>query len=259
MYALEKISEIYFSPSNTTKKIVEKIAENFEGTYEIHDLLNYEDDGEIRNFGDFDLVIVGMPVFSGRIPKIAREKLERIKADNVPAIAFVNRGNANVGSALVELTDLLTENGFNVIGAAVFVSQHSIFTKVAHGRPDEKDFEKIKEFAEKCREKLESNDLSTVKDIPGEKPYLEYKIVPFKATCDETLCSFCYDCVSICPQDAIPDDDPVSTDADKCDGCSACIYICPEDARSFDGPIFKEKEPIFVEAHSDRGEPEFYF
>ena len=258
MSTLTKISTVYFSPSNTTKKIAERIASNFEGTPEIHDLLMYEDNGKIREFGDSDIVIVGMPVFSGRIPEIARKKLENFKGEGVPAIAFVNKGNANVGDSLLELTDILKENGFNVIGAAEFISQHSIFTKVAAGRPDEKDLEKINEFAIECKSKIEEGIEGDVK-VPGNKPYCEYKVVPFKASCDETLCTFCYDCVSVCPQNAIPDDDPVSTDTNKCDGCTACIYICPEDARSFAGDAFKQKEPLFVEAHSKREEPELYF
>ncbi len=258
MSTLTKISTVYFSPSNTTKKIAEKIASNFEGTPEIHDLLMYEDDGEIREFGDFDIVIVGMPVFAGRIPEVARKKLEKFKGKGVPAIAFTNRGNANLGDSLLELTDILKENGFNVIGAADFISQHSIFPKVAAGRPDEKDLEKIKEFALECKSKIEDGTKGDVK-VPGNKPYCDYTIVPFKASCDEDLCTFCYDCVSVCPQNAIPDDDPVFTDPDKCDGCTACIHICPEGARSFAGDIFKQKEPEFVEAHSKREEPEFYF
>lgn len=252
----EKISEIYFSPSNTTKKITNKIAKNFEGTYEIYDLLNYEKDKMPREFGSDELAVVGMPVFAGRIPKVAREKLEKFHSDGTPAIAFVNIGNADVGDALLELTDLLKENGFNVIGAAIFVSQHSIFTNVAKGRPDEKDLEKIKEFADKCSERIDfKGDIA----VPGNKPYKEYKIVPYKAGCDETLCTFCYDCVSACPNDAIPEEDPVVTDVDKCDGCSACIYICPEDARSFVNEDFDQTAAAFAEKFSKRKEPEFFF
>lgn len=252
----EKISKIYFSPSSTTKEITNKIADNFEGTYEIYDLLNYEKDKEPRRFGDDELVVVGMPVFAGRIPKIAREKLEKFKSDGTPTIAFVNIGNADIGDSLLELTDILKDNGFNVIGAAVFVSQHSIFNNVAKGRPDEKDLEKIKEFADKCSGRIDTK--GDVK-VPGNKPYKEYAVVPFKAGCDETLCTFCYDCVSACPQGAIPEDDPVITDEDKCDGCSACIYICPEDARSYVNDDFNQVAAAFEERFSKRKEPEFYF
>ncbi len=258
MSTLTKISTIYFSPSSTTKKIAEKIASYFEGSVEIHDLLMYEDDGEIKEFGDFDIVVVGMPVFAGRIPEIARKKLENFKGVDVPAIAFVNKGNANLGDALLELTDILKENGFNVVGAGEFISQHSIFTEVAKGRPDEKDLERINEFAVKCKSKIEDHVKCDV-EVPGNKPYCEYKVVPFKAVCDESLCTFCYDCVSVCPHDAISDDDPVLTDHEKCDGCSACVFICPEDARSFNSEIFNQTEPVFVEKFSKRQEPEFYF
>ncbi|MCF0226538.1 MAG: 4Fe-4S binding protein [Methanobrevibacter sp.] len=255
----EKISKIYFSPSNTTKKVTDKIAENFEGTYEIYDLLNYAKDGEPREFGDEDIVIVGMPVFAGRIPDIARQKLEKFKTKSkTPAIAFVNIGNANTGDSLLELTDILKNNGFNIVGAAVFVSQHSIFNSVAKGRPDEKDLEKIKEFSEKCKANIESGEKYNIK-VPGNKPYKEYTVVPFKAGCDEMHCIFCYDCVSACPQGAIPNEDPVETDTEKCDGCTACIYICPENARSFINEGFEKAEADFAERFSKRKEPEFYF
>lgn len=254
----EKISKIYFSPSNTTKKITNKIADNFEGTSVIYDLLNYEKDGEPRVFGDDELVVVGMPVFAGRIPKLAREKLADFKSDGTPAIAFVNIGNADIGDSLLELTDILKDNGFNVVGAAVFVSQHSIFTSVAKGRPDEKDLEKIKEFADECKPRIESGEKYDIA-VPGNKPYKEYKVVAFKAGCDEMLCTYCYDCVTACPQGAIPEDDPVVTDEDKCDGCTACIYICPENARSFVNEGFEEAEAGFAARFSERKEPEFFF
>lgn len=258
MSTWEKISEIYFSPSHTTQKIVEKIAGNFEGNHEIYDLLMYENRDEIREFGDLDIVIVGVPVFAGRVPEIARKKLENFRGEGVPAVVFVNKGNANLGDALIELTDILKSNGFNIVGAGEFISQHSIFSKVAAGRPDENDWEKINEFAVRCRSKIEEGVECDVK-VPGNKPYCEYKIVPFKAVCDESLCTFCYDCVSVCPHNAISDDDPVLTDNDKCDGCSACIFICPEDARSFDSEVFKKTEPAFVEKFSKRQEAKFYF
>ena len=251
---MSNVTKIYFSPSGTTKQVVEQIAGNIGPDGEAYDLLNFNSDKE---FSSDDIAIVGMPVFAGRIPKTARSRLEKLKGDNTPAIAVVNYGNAHVTDALLELVDLLKENNFNVIAAASTVSHHSIFNGVAVGRPDSADIEKINEFAEKCKGKIESGE-SLTSEIPGNRPYVDYKQLPFVVSSDETLCSFCYDCVSICPEKAIPDDDPIETDLDLCSRCAACISICPEDARSFTGEAFETKKPVFEEANSERKEPEFY-
>ena len=144
-----------------------------------------------------------------------------------------------------------------MIAAASTISHHSIFDGVAVGRPDNSDIEKINEFADKCKDKIESGE-SLESEIPGNRPYVDYKQLPFKISCDESICAFCYDCVSACPEKAIPDDDPVDTDLDLCSRCTACISICPENARMFSGEAFEAKKPAFEEANSERKEPEFY-
>ena len=251
---MSKVMEIYFSPSQTTKKVVDTLADNFTNEKETYDLLNFNEE---KKFGEDDIAIVGMPVFAGRIPKSGRARLSKLKGNNTPAIAIVNYGNAHVTDALLELVDVLKENNFDVIAAASTVSHHSIFSGVAVGRPDPEDIEKINEFSQKCIEKIEVGERLT-SEIPGNRPYVDYKQLPFEITCDETLCAFCYDCVSICPEKAIPDDDPVDTNLDMCSRCTACINICPEDARMFSGAAFEAKKPEFEKANSERKENEFY-
>ncbi|WP_295621256.1 4Fe-4S binding protein [uncultured Methanobrevibacter sp.] len=162
---------------------------------------------DAKEFGAADVVIVGMPVFAGRIPKTASTRLSKITGDNTKAIAVVNYGNAHVTDALLELVDLLKENKFDVIAAASTISHHSIFDGVAVGRPDESDVEKINEFAQKAIEKIE-NGGSLEAEIPGNRPYVDYKKLPFVVSCDEK-CVFCLECVGVCPEKAIPDDDPL--------------------------------------------------
>lgn len=252
---MSKVIKIFFSPSETTKKVVGLIADNFKEESEICDLLYF--DGE-KEFADDDIVIVGMPVFAGRIPKRAAMRLSKIKGENTKAIAVVNYGNAHVSDALLELVDLLKENGFDVIAAASTISHHSIFDGVAQGRPDDADIEKINGFAQKCIGRIE-NGGSLEADIPGNKPYLDYKQLPFIVGCDESKCVFCLECVSVCPEKAIPDDNPADVDLDLCSRCTSCINICQENARGFTGEAFETKKPVFESANSDRKEPEFYF
>jgi ferredoxin len=251
---MSNLINIFFSPSETTKKVVKQISSNFNQAPETYDLLNFNQEKE---FKADDIAIVGMPVFAGRLPKTAHERLAKLKGNDTKAIAVVNYGNAHVTDALLELTDLLKENDFDVIAAASTVSHHSIFDGVAVGRPDSADIEKINEFSQKCMEKIESGE-SLASEIPGTRPYVDYKQLPFEISCDETLCAFCYDCVSICPEKAIPEDDPIDTDLDLCSRCTACINICPEDARMFSGAAFEAKKPEFESANSERKEVEFY-
>ncbi len=248
------IVEIFFSPSGTSKKVSNQIANNLTGKKESYDLLIFNESEQLNSE---DIAIIVMPVFAGRIPKTARERLSKIKGDNTPAIAVVNYGNAHVTDSLLELCELLKTNDFKIIAAASTVSHHSIFDGVAVGRPDESDLAKIDEFSEKCIEKIKSGE-SLESEIPGNFPYTDYKQLPFVIECDETLCAFCYDCVNICPENAIPDDDPIATNLDTCSRCTACIAICPEDARMFAGDAFNAKKIDFEKANSERKEPEFY-
>ena len=248
------IVEIFFSPSGTSQKVAERIADNLNQKKESCNLLIFKSD---KKLSSDDVAVVVMPVFAGRIPKTARERLSKIKGDNTPAIAVVNYGNAHVTDSLLELVELLNDNDFNVIAASSTVSHHSIFDGVAVGRPDGNDLEKIDNFAKNCIEKLELNE-SLKSEIPGNRPYTDYKQLPFEIICDETLCAFCYDCVSICPENAIPEDNPIETDLEICSRCTACISICPENARKFSGAAFEAKKPDFENANSERKEPEFY-
>ena len=252
---MSKITNIFFSPSGTTKRVLSQMASNFDEENEICDLLYF--DGEKEFSGD-DIVIVGMPVFARRIPKTARARLSKLAGDNTKAIAVVNYGNAHVTDALIELVDLLKENNFDVIAAASTISHHSIFDGVAVGRPDEADIEKINEFAQKCIERIK-NDESLESEIPGNRPYVDYKQLPFVVSCDVDKCVFCLECVSVCPENAIPDDDPAAIDLDLCSRCTSCINICQENARGFTGEAFEAKKPMFEKVNAERKEPEFYF
>ena len=252
---MSKITNIFFSPSGTTKKVLEQIASNFNQDNEICDLLYF--DGE-KEFASDDIVIVGMPVFAGRIPKRAAMRLSNIKGNNTKAIAVVNYGNAHVNDALLELVDILKENNFDVIAAASTISHHSIFDGVAIGRPDDEDIERINDFAQKAIEKIETGG-SLESDIPGNRPYVDYKTLPFIVSCDESKCVFCLECVAVCPEKAIPDDDPADVDIDLCSRCTSCINICQEDARGFFGDAFEATKPKFESANAERKESEFYF
>ena len=254
MLNFDKISKIYFSPSGTTEKIVNEIAKNFNMNRENYDLLSFN---EKKEFGN-ELVIIGIPVFNGRIPKLACERLSKMKGHDTKAIVVLNYGNIDYGDALLELTELLKENDFKIMGVATTVSQHSHFSELGHNRPDSSDLEKINEFSQKVIEKLE-NEAENEIFVNGYKPYTEYTKPTFSVNCDEDTCTECMDCVYTCPEEAISELSPTKTNLDDCTRCSTCINVCSENARSFGGADYYQEMESALMNNLERNEPEFYW
>lgn len=253
MLKYEKLSKIYFSPSGTTEKIVTEIAKNFKISQKNYDLLSFDDEKEFDN----ELTIIGIPVFNGRIPKTACERLSKMRAKNTKAIVVLNYGNMDYGDALLELTELLKERGFEIIGVATTVSQHSQFAEIARNRPDANDIRKINEFSQDIIKKLESNAKNEI-FVSGYKPYHEYTTPDFEIKCDEDKCIQCMDCFYTCPEDAIAEESPMKTNLEDCTSCSTCINVCSEGARSFSGPKYYMEYQNAIEDSIERKEAEFY-
>lgn len=251
----KKITGFCFSPSGRSKNILDTAMLEFNGEKEYIDLFKREE-LEIHNYDEKDLVIINLPVFAGRIPNIAREKLKNIKGKNTPAIAMVSYGNRDYEDSLLELTDLLKEQGFKILGAGAFISRHSIFLEVANNRPDNKDKEIIRNFISKCNNKLNNNIFNNLV-IKGSRPYKEPKLIPLMPTGDES-CIECGDCVEICPVYAISLDDPRETDKEKCINCTACIYTCPNGSRNYHMEIYENVYEKFKIDNGKRKEPEIF-
>ena len=254
MLNFEKLSKVYFSPSGTTEKIVNEVAKNFNMNRENYDLLSFDEE---KTFSD-ELVIIGIPVFDGRIPKLACKRLSKMKGNNTKAIVILNYGNMDYGDALLELTDLLKENDFQIVGVATTVSQNSLFSQLGRNRPDEKDIAQINEFSQKVIEKLENNEENEI-FVSGYKPYTAYRTPSFSVNCDEDLCVECLDCVYTCPEDAIMENSPTLTNLDDCTRCSTCINVCSENARSFGGSGYSSAMEDAMSIGMERNEAEFYW
>ena len=66
-----------------------------------------------------------------------------IHGNNTPAVAVCVYGNRDYDDALLEIKDTLNGNGFRTFAAGAFIGRHCIFPKVAEGRPDASDLEKL--------------------------------------------------------------------------------------------------------------------
>lgn len=242
---------IYFSATDTTKRITEAVASFGQDRFSSINLTLKE---STCSFTAEDTVIVGVPVYAGRIPQIAAERLASVKADNTKCIALVVYGNRDYDDALLELCDILTDQGFNVVSAGAFIAEHCIFPEVANGRPDKEDMKDIKEFAIQSFAKTAPLDFSRVK---GNRPYKQPGAIPMHPSVNEMLCNSCGTCAIQCPSRAINPANPRNTDTAKCITCCRCIHICPNGARGFSGTPYTLTSEKFTKSYSARRSPEW--
>ncbi|MBF7097679.1 EFR1 family ferrodoxin [Alkalibacter mobilis] len=258
------ISSIYFSPTKGTKKIVNQIACELGEVKNEYDITLASNRTEEINFQDKDLVVVGVPVYGGRIPLILEDYFNKIKGNDTLAVFTVVYGNRDYDDALLELRDVFESNGFICVAAGAFIGEHSYTEKVAGGRPDESDLLEAKSFAASVNEKIEAfmhDDLEYNRvNIKGGHPYKERKPMPPIAPMTNDKCTKCRLCAENCPVEAIDFVDFSKIDSSKCIKCCSCIKICPVDAKYFDNELISKITESLIENCSEiRKEPEVFF
>lgn len=253
------IHSYYFSASGTTEDIVRSIAGNMGGGDDAvvvhHNLTGMRAETAPEPDRD-DVVLFAAPVYGGRLPAMAAERFRRIRGAGQKCVAVVVYGNRDYEDALLELHDILSENGFVVVAAGAFVARHSIFPDVAGGRPDRDDLDRMAEFAERVRECLAAGTVLDAASVKGKRPYKQSGYVPLHPSADRKKCTGCGRCARECPAGAIYRENPYDTDAQKCVTCTRCIWVCPVGARGFRGLKYKTIAPIFRAMCAARREPE---
>jgi len=241
----------YFSPTGNTKKSLEAMAEALGGYKEALDL-TAAGQAVVREFTADDLVIFGVPVYGGRIPKAAKVRFEQLKGNQTPCLAVVTYGNRDFDDALLELADMAAEQGFVVKGAAALVGRHT-YGEIQVNRPDEEDLKADREFAKKALENL-NKDVEFV--IPGNRPYKDGgnggRFRPLTAD----SCVHCGVCADACPVQAIAEDH--TTIGDGCISCFRCIRQCPVGAKNMNTDAYNEFAVSFTERLKVRRENQFF-
>lgn len=242
----------FFSPSETTRKYAVAMTDAFGGDSQLIDLTHGACPIETE-LVDGDTVILLAPVYAGRLPAMAAELFRQIDGRGMNAIVAVVYGNRDYDDALLELADIATEDGFNVIAAGAFIAQHCIFPKVAEGRPDSTDLNFASDFIRRAKES-DKLDLSSVK---GNRPYKTPNAVPLYPETVAKECHSCGICVRECPTGAI-DPETKTTDKEKCIACCRCIKVCGSQARKFKGVMYSTVGKIFSMKNSKRRDPEIF-
>ncbi|MDU6040510.1 MAG: EFR1 family ferrodoxin [Clostridium butyricum] len=247
---------LYFSPTSGTKKIVKAIAESIDSNYEEFDITLPQNRADSITFSSDDLVIIGMPTYAGRFPRLLQNYLDKITANNTLGVFISTYGNRDYEDALIEQYDIFTSKGFIGIGAATFVTEHSSTSKLAAGRPDADDLEIASNFGCKIAERLKGinslSDLNTL-SLPRSRPYVEKNLpqMPFAPETNDK-CVTCGICAKRCPTSAIDFSDCRTIDVSKCIKCNSCVKRCPLNAKSITKEPYINMQNMLVANFADK-------
>lgn len=260
---MKNLHLIYYSPTGTTQKVVREIGNSLDLRPIAEKNLTQPGEGAAVELSDSDLVIIGLPVYSGRLPETGLERLKNIHGHGTPAVLVVVYGNRDYDDALLELSEVATNSGLAVIAGAAFIGEHSYSTAekpIAKDRPDQQDLEKCSEFAQLIVQKMNTGPVLKTPQIPGNHPYKERKPASAEVhpETDEARCSKCGLCVEACPTEAITLGETLTTDGALCTLCCACVKVCPDEARTFDHPAIAAVQEKLFRNCSARKEPEYF-
>lgn len=283
---IKKIWAASFSPTGGTEHIVSLLAEEMGKCLKlpVHKISFTLPDERKKSctFTEEDLLILGTPVYAGRIPnKILPDVDRSFEGNGTLAVAVSVFGNRNYDDGLMELALLLENHGFCVAAAAAAAARHAFSDDIGAGRPDKQDEEELRVFARRAAEKIKefsgkekivSGNKSScgvsALQITGHNPVGPYytplradgqpaKFLKAKPVTDENLCNRCGTCAQVCPMGSISREDPSVVNG-ICIKCQACIRSCPAQAKHFEDEDFLSHVEMLREHYTRRAANAFF-
>ena len=185
------------------------------------------------------VAVFAAPVYGGRIPRTALERMEGIRGEGTPAVVIAVYGNRAFEKAAAELADFVRARGFVPVAAAAFVGEHSYSTErtpIAAGRPGQGPLP-----VDAARLKAPGTPLVPLLRfirfvLAYRRRQKKHPVVLLPAGSADR-CTHCGRCAAVCPTGAIARGDELRTDAARCIRCCACVKGCPVGARTFETPF----------------------
>ena len=259
---IKTVWAVYFSGTGTTEKVVNTIAQDIAEKLGLPcKSVSFNTPAARQqelSFTADDLVVLGVPVYAGRVPNLilpyVRDSIHGNGALVVPVVLY---GNRNFDDGLMELRNVTRDNGFHPITAGAFVGEHSFSTTLGAGRPDADDMALVHTLADKTVEKVTALTEAPAEAVAVEgcdpiRPYYTPRdrhgnpITTFlkaKPVTDMDKCGGCGLCVQLCPMGSI-DPENVANVVGKCIKCCACVKKCPTGAKYFtdEGYLYHQHE-----------------
>lgn len=273
---INRVCAVYFSAVKSTRFIVEKLAKEIAeklsvGTESI-DFTLPSSRTILTEFDSETLVVFGTPTYAGRVPNKVLPFVQNLfKGNNTPTVPIVTFGNRSYDSALTELCNELKANQFVPFAAGAFVCGHVMSDRMAPGRPDAEDLEKLSQLADAAVSALTTIDSPTSLSwviIKNDEPVGPYytplgkdgkpaKFLKAKPKVDMEKCDACGLCAAVCPLGSINPEN-VSEVPGICIKCHACIRKCPKSARFFDDEALLSHVAMLDELCQRRAETEIF-
>lgn len=269
---VKRVWASYFSGTGTTEKVVfhlaKSLSEKLGAPLEVFDFTLPKMRKIDTPFENGDLVVFGVPTIAGRVPNLLAKYIKTIKGNGALAVPIALYGNRNFDDCLIELRDILKDDGFYPIAGGAFIGEHSFSKILGKGRPDNKDMMIVEEFAEKIFDKLKTDDKSLIEVEGTPNPYRWYytprdrkgdgiDIRKVKPKTDMKKCTDCKICAEVCPMGSI-NYEHVDEIPGICIKCCACEKKCPVGAKYYDDPGYiYHKEELEAE-YKRRAEPVYF-
>ena len=263
--SVEKAALVYFSPHGATKKAAETVAGGIRSAglhCDYFDASRFIKKGNASEFhvqlSYYKMIVIGTPVYSGHVPEVFRDLLEKIPSlvENQTAAFITAYGGISSGTALYELASIFSRKNYRLLGGIKVAAEHCLMFQskdpINSGRPGNEDIQPLVAFGKCLVERLTSRerigyqprdfmDKSLIRRMTGplQGAMSGARSMLPAINWDEGLCTRCGDCVSVCPTGNILFDDKLRF-FDRCIHCFACVRFCPE--RSLTAPLDKGEE-----------------
>ncbi len=251
---------VIFSPCGGTRRVVQAVMQGIPLRKTEHDITTPAQRKQTLFFGPDDLVVLGFPVYEGKIAPLVQPLFGTLRGDRAPAVLVAVYGNRAYEGALVDMERLARLSGFLPFAAAAAVAQHSLIKEMGTDRPDQADAEALAAFGRAAAEgSAQAAERSAVFKAPG--AHVERRPFPdemFRPETDIDDCTKCGACVPVCPAGAIPAEQPEFIDKEKCMTCMACVNTCPVGAKKLNYPKVPKLKAVLAQTYAERQEPVFF-